>query len=177
MANGFVAEDMVAICLVLLDGEAHRPVIDLLRAIDAYQEKMGRSFGTIPDDITTALYFLGWDHDFIKSEDRAKEPEEIFTMPFSSLIPLILKKCEAVYFNDSCDNPWDYYREECTPSWRRARLLSCFSKDPAPEEVRELLREIDWNEEMLELFLHNGCEFWREYVYLDDELLPIRRLR
>ena len=30
---------------------------------------------------------------------------------------------------------------------------------------------------MLELFLHSRGEFWQEYVYLDDELLPIRRLR
>jgi len=175
MAYGFVTEDFVAICLVLLEGDARRSTWELIQAVEEYQTRQQGHFGTTDNDLKHALYHLGIDHGFFKYEDCEQPVERLFSMPFSVLIPIILNEYQNFYCNDEGE---DFIKEPVPGHpWRRDRLLACFAGTPTAGEVRILLAELGWNLNMLEYFLEGRAQCWEADSRVEEAMTNILRLR
>ena len=175
MAYGFVTEDFVAICLVLLEGDASRSTWELIQAVQEYQTQQGGHFGTNASDVKTALLFLCVHHGFFKYDDCGLPEEKLFSMPFSQLIPIILKEYQTFYCNDEGEG----FVKEPVPGnpWRRERLLACFAGEPTAAQVRNLLAKLGWSINVLEYFLAGRARYWEEDSPVEEAMALILRLR
>lgn len=175
MAYAIVVEDVVAICLVLLEGDAQRSTWELILAVEEYQNRQNGHFGTTANDLKQALSHLCINHGFFKYEDCEQPLEKLFSMPFSRLIPIILKEYQTFYCNDEGE---DFVKEPVPGDpWRRGRLLACFKGTPTAAEVRNLLAELGWNMNVLEFYLEGRAEYWRDDCPVEEAMTLILRLR
>jgi hypothetical protein len=175
MAYGLVTEDFVAICLTLLEGDAQRSTWELIQAVEEYQTRQNGRFGTTENDLKQALYHLCINHGFFTYEECNQPAEKLFYMPFSQLIPIILKEYQTFYCNDEGQ---DFIKEPVPGHpWRRDRLLACFEGTPTAAEVRNLLAELGWSLKFLEFFLEGRAQYWEEDSPVEEALTHILRLR
>jgi len=175
MAYGFVAEDFVAICLLLLEGDAQRSTWELIQAVEAYQTQQKGHFGMTDNDLRSTFYFFCIEQKFFTYEECKNPPEKLFLMPFSQLIPIILKEYTTFYCNDH-DNSLD--REPVLqPSMRRKQLMACFAEEPTPAKVRALLTELGWSKEKIQYFLQGRSDCWEESSVVEEVSTNVYRLR
>ncbi|MBU2489730.1 MAG: hypothetical protein KKA60_10095 [Proteobacteria bacterium] len=160
MAYGFTAEDMVAICLTLADGDLSTPLGEVIRRAEALQAGTQRHFGVSDADFLNSFFQLKTADTHQTFEEFIEDFQRSLSYPLSWWLPQILDHY-MVYFNDEGES-WERLgepRSSGPPDHRDLvhRFLEEI-KDFSPARCLESLERLDWPVEALFFCMEGG---WR----------------
>jgi hypothetical protein len=174
MAHAIMAEDMLALCLLVARGETRTPMGEVVKRIEAYQEKNGHYYGTSDRDFRNLFIIVGysagkdrWKWEFYPQSD---DPLVIFEgLRLLDFIEPVLRKHYA-YFNDS--EEWWEVEEDMCPSDGNLMMRRFFAKprNNTPEKVMAFLHGNGWDESFLDDALSPSIHYrYDEWYYGDWE--------
>jgi hypothetical protein len=154
MAHAIMAEDMLALCLLAAGGETRTPMGEVVRRIEAFQEKTGNHYGTSDRDFRNLFITLGRGagKDRFKWElyPQSDDPLVIFEgLRLLDFIEPVLRQHYA-YFNDR--EEWWEIEDEMRPSDGNLMMRGFFAKprNNTPEKVMAFLHGNGWDESLLD---------------------------
>jgi hypothetical protein len=161
MACSIASEDLLAICLVLADGDLSLDTGEVMRRAIAFQQERGSHLGTCESDLFLALVWLGLTSRLWRFGPTGDPVEMLQRVVLGQWVEPILAQRDVWLDEDGEDwTPWG----RDAPSERNAAWRAFFAAhpDPAPAEVRDWLASEGWSRERVASFLASArADTWQ----------------
>ena len=189
MAYAITSEDIIAICLLLVDFDPEIGIGEVIRRAEEYQKSESGNFGESEWDFRMAFFWLGLELGWIKLEEAlSRGPWKLSGVPLKEWIIPLLTHYQDIYFNDEGEH-WTALPEECKRpnvpklsggqrrdqklrdvSEQRRQLMKKFFSDPAnsqTEKISEFLCLLGWRKELLLYYFFPGMIYEGKDVPLE----------
>lgn len=166
MAYAIRSEDLMAICIVLAEGDIDVDLSSVIARVESLQRDCGDHFGVWETDFRMSFFWLGYRNELYELNAIKPDGEVAdFAQPLSAWLDRLLGWRE-VYFNDEGEHWVDWIPGEEADRQRRARAFLARITPLSPRDRLQELADIGWPAEGAAAFMEGG-RWWNAWRVSD----------